>query len=358
MKQALLFAVLLTSFATPIAAGDFQTAAITPIRVGGSIPPPQKIKDVRPVSPAEWQRQAGGAEGIVTIDLTLGEDGRVRDAVVTHSIPVLDGAALDAVRQWEYRPTVVNGKPVPVVLTVTVNFPSQRALPPVVVAQAMIRLTSSRTPEGVTTTWEIPPSRASGLPRWNPETTAATLSVPEAVSTARTWLMQRNPQLRTFDLQNVALSRVHRGADVDFWYYQIDFFGYGATPQTSGPLFKAVILSDRSVVEPTQGGDANPAPTAYRPGNGVTLPRLLREVKANYTDEARRRKISGTVLVEGVVSTDGAFRNARVLRSLDATYGLDQAALDAAAQYQFAPGTRDGLPVPVMVTIEVTFMVK
>jgi TonB family protein len=55
-------------------------------------------------------------------------------------------------------------------------------------------------------------------------------------------------------------------------------------------------------------------------------------VKATYTDEARRRKISGTVLVEGVVGTDGAFRNARVLRSLDATYGLDQAALDAAAQ--------------------------
>jgi TonB family protein len=272
MKQALLFAILLTSLTTPLAAEDFQAAAVAPRRVGDNIPPPEKIFDVRPVTPAEWLRQAGGAEGIVTIDLTLSENGSVRDAVVTHSIPVLDRAALEAVRQWHYTPTIVDGKPVPVILTVTVNFPSQR-VPPVAVAQAMIRLTSSRTPEGVTTVWEIPPGRAKGLPRWNPETAAATLSVSAAVSTARMWLSQRNPeQMRMFELQNVTLSRVHRGADVDFWYFQIDFFGFGATPQTNGPLFKAVILSDRSVVEPTQIGEGNPSPGAYRPGNGVTLP--------------------------------------------------------------------------------------
>jgi protein TonB len=358
MRHALLCTILLMSVARPLAAEDFQAGAIAPRRVGGNIAPPQKIFDVRPVIPADWQRQAGGAEGIVTIDLTLGENGRVRDAAVTHSIPLLDQAALDAVRQWQYTPTIVDGKPVPVILTVTVSFPSQRVLPPVAVAQAMIRLTSSRTPDGVTTAWEIPPGRAAGLPRWNPETAAATLSVPDAVSTTRTWLLQRNPQLRTFELQNVALSRVHRGADVDFWYYQIDFLGYGATPQANGPLFKAVILPDRSVVEPAPGGGGSPAAGVYQPGNGVTLPRLLREVKANYTDEARRRKISGTVLVEGVVGTDGALHNTRVIRSLDATYGLDRQALDAAAQYQFAPGTKDGQPVPVMVTLEVTFVVK
>jgi TonB family protein len=334
-----------------------EAGATPPVRVGGNIPAPLKIKDVRPMSPAEWPEQGGGTEGVVTIDLTIGEDGRVRDAAVTKSVRALDQAALDAVRQWQYAPTIVDGKPVPVVLTVTVNFPSRRVLPPVAVAQAMIRLTSARTQDSLTV-WEIPPDRASGLPRWYPDTTAAPLSAADAVGIARTWLLQRNPQIQRFELQSVGLSRVRRGAGVDFWYYQIDFYGYGPTPLPGGPLFKAVILPDRSIVEPTPSAGDNPTPGVYRPGVGVTIPQLLRAVKPNYTAEALKKRISGSVLVQGVVGTDGTFRDAKVIRSLDADYGLDAAALEAAVQHRFAPGTKDGQPVPVMVTLELTFTVK
>ena len=58
----------------------------------------------------------------MTIEATIGPDGKVGDAKVVRSIPMLDQAALDAVRQWEYTPTLLNGKPVPVVVTVTINF--------------------------------------------------------------------------------------------------------------------------------------------------------------------------------------------------------------------------------------------
>jgi len=96
----------------------------------------------------------------------------------------------------------------------------------------------------------------------------------------------------------------------------------------------------------------------YRPGNGVELPRVVREVRPNYTADAMRAKVQGTVWVEAVVLPDGTVGESRVVRSLDSTFGLDQEALKAAKQWRFAPGTRMGQPVPVLVTIELTFTLR
>jgi len=95
-------------------------ARIAPVRVGGRIKAPTKIKDVKPVYPAI--AQSARVAGVVTIEATIGFDGKVVDAKVVRSSPLLDQAALDAVRQWEYTPTLLNGVPVSVLVTVTVNF--------------------------------------------------------------------------------------------------------------------------------------------------------------------------------------------------------------------------------------------
>lgn len=92
----------------------------TPVRIGGGIQPPQRIKNVNPVYPADAQNDR--VQGVVIIEATIGVDGKVIAAQVLRSIPRLDAAALDAVRQWEYTPTILNGAPVPVIMTVTVNF--------------------------------------------------------------------------------------------------------------------------------------------------------------------------------------------------------------------------------------------
>jgi protein TonB len=97
---------------------------------------------------------------------------------------------------------------------------------------------------------------------------------------------------------------------------------------------------------------------AYRPGNGVDTPKLLKEVKPQYTAQAMRAKVQGTVLLECVVQPDGSVGNIKVVRSLDATFGLDQEAMKAARQWQFKPGTRFGEPVPVLVTIEIAFTLR
>jgi protein TonB len=95
-------------------------APVAPLRVGGQIKAPTKIKNVTPVYP-EIARTARVA-GAVTIEATIGPDGKVADATIVRSVPMLDQAALDAVRQWEYTPTLLNGLPVPVMMTITVNF--------------------------------------------------------------------------------------------------------------------------------------------------------------------------------------------------------------------------------------------
>ena len=102
------------------AAAARAKARIAPLRIGGQIQAPQKIKDVKAMYPA--MAKSAGVAGTVTIEATIGPDGKVIDAKVVRSIPLLDQAALDAVRQWEYLPTILNGVPVPVLVTVTINF--------------------------------------------------------------------------------------------------------------------------------------------------------------------------------------------------------------------------------------------
>lgn len=91
-----------------------------PIRIGGTIKAPVKIRDAQPAYPS--MAVAARIEGIVIIDATIGVDGRVLDVRLLRPLPFLDQAALDAVRQWQFTPTLLNGVPVPVLMTVTVRF--------------------------------------------------------------------------------------------------------------------------------------------------------------------------------------------------------------------------------------------
>ena len=97
---------------------------------------------------------------------------------------------------------------------------------------------------------------------------------------------------------------------------------------------------------------------AYRPGNGVTNPRVLQEIKPQYTADAMRAKVQGAVWLECVVMSDGSVGDVKVVKSLDSTFGLDQEAIKAAKRWKFLPGTRLGEPVPVIVIIELTFTLR
>jgi protein TonB len=90
------------------------------VRVGNGVEAPRKLRHVAPVYP-ELARQAR-VQGTVTLECAIDPHGRVAQARVLSGSPLLDAAALDAVRQWVYTPTRLNGIPVAVILTVTVRF--------------------------------------------------------------------------------------------------------------------------------------------------------------------------------------------------------------------------------------------
>lgn len=107
---------------------------------------------------------------------------------------------------------------------------------------------------------------------------------------------------------------------------------------------------------PGEGGGTGGG--VYRPGAGIVLPRPIREVKPQYTADAMRAKVQGSVWIEAVVTPEGAVGNARITKSLDRVFGLDEEALKAARQWRFVPGTRFGQPVPVLIVIELTFTLR
>jgi len=97
---------------------------------------------------------------------------------------------------------------------------------------------------------------------------------------------------------------------------------------------------------------------AYRPGAGITLPTVLREMKPAYTADAMRAKVQGSVWLECIVMPDGSIGDVKLTRSLDPIFGLDQEAIKAAKMWRFRPGMRQGEPVPVIITIELTFTLR
>ena len=102
------------------ASGVVSYTPVTRLRVGGGVQPPAIISNVAPVYPEV--AKVARVEGVVLIEAVIATDGSVREARMVRSIPLLDQAALDAVRQWRYQPVLLNGVPVEVSMTIAVNF--------------------------------------------------------------------------------------------------------------------------------------------------------------------------------------------------------------------------------------------
>ena len=120
----------------------------------------------------------------------------------------------------------------------------------------------------------------------------------------------------------------------------------GARPARQEPV------STTAVAKPEQSW---PPAGVFRPGGGVTAPKVTKEVRVSYTPDALRARVQGGVALEAVVRADGTVGEVRVTRSLDKRYGLDDEAVKALKQWQFTPGRKDSGAVPVVVEVEMTF---
>ena len=132
--------------------------------------------------------------------------------------------------------------------------------------------------------------------------------------------------------------------------------GLPAAPSTGSGIGTGAGSGTGSGLGPGSGGGTGGG--VYRPGSGIVSPKILTEVKPQYTADAMRAKIQGTVWLEAVVMPDGSVGNVQITRSLDPTFGLDQEAIRTVKKWRFIPGTRQGQPVPVLVEIEMTFTLR
>jgi len=231
---------VLSSFPTHLTAQQ----ATAPVRVGGNVRPPEKIKHVNPVYPSI--AQAARVEGVVILELTVGEDGTVRNAVVLRSIPLLDQAALDAVRQWEFTPTYLNGVPQSIIYTVTVSFQLARA------ASASAPSAPGRqtlyTESGTQAVFDIPLERIGSLPRWDDPTAGGPpLPSNQAADIAANWIRERQTGA-TPHLNDITL-RTEDSPNGRVWFYVARFSVQMADGSARGPV-STVVLLDGSVVEP------------------------------------------------------------------------------------------------------------
>jgi protein TonB len=110
----------LAGISAPSVAAPPPPAAPAPVRVGGDVKPPRLVSTVLPIYPA--MAKTAGIQGSVVIQTSVEKDGSIKDSKVVSGPPMLRQAALDALRQWKYQPGTLNGEPVPVEITVTIQF--------------------------------------------------------------------------------------------------------------------------------------------------------------------------------------------------------------------------------------------
>jgi protein TonB len=227
-----------------VGAAASQEPQKPPPRVSGPIHAPTKTKDVRPVYPPEARRAR--VEGVVIIEATISATGTVQDARVIRSIPLLDAAALDAVKQWEFTSTLVNGVPTPVKMTLTVEF----RLP--------FTLAQATGPDSARQVFEITSDRAARLPRWDQSITPdPPLSASDARRAGERWLKVRNPHVKRFELVGLGLLQsfsgtvsAQCGGTTGCWHYHLSFAPIDGERQLPGGPYIAVVLLDGTIVEP------------------------------------------------------------------------------------------------------------
>jgi protein TonB len=114
------FLIIVGWLVAPVFTGASPQTPPQTVRVGGDVKPPQKTRDVKPAYPQYAVDHR--TQGVVIMDVTIGTDGKVKDEKVVRGLPYLTDAAFACVRAWEFKPTMVDGHPVQVIMTIPINF--------------------------------------------------------------------------------------------------------------------------------------------------------------------------------------------------------------------------------------------
>ncbi len=307
---------------------EFEKGAVRPAKTEL----PKLLRKVDPVYPPVAQQAR--VEGVVILDVRIDESGKVVDAMILRSIPLLDQAAIDAVKQWAYEPYQVAGKAVPAVFVVSVPF----------------HLPGSGAMQGAGSwsdraTFEAGAVRAIGDIKPPRLMHSVDPVYPEIARQARVEGMVIL-EVRADEKGNIVGAKVLRSiplldqAAIDAvkqWKYEPAIVNGKPTPI----LFTVTVRFQ-----------ADTAPGTKPVGAELVNPQLKTYVEPVYPPAAAEKKISGTVVLEIRVDAQGNVSDVKVLKSVPE---LDQAAIDAVRKWKYEPAVIDGKAVPVVATVRVSF---
>jgi len=357
------------------------------LRSGEKVKPPKLVREVSPVYPEEaWK---AGIEGIVIMEATTDTYGRVASVKVLRGIPALDQAAMDALKQWVYEPMVINGKPHPVVFTVTMRFNLKDKEKPEVggvvggveggiaggveggVAGGVEGGVEGGVQGGVVGGVLGGVARAQDLKEFEGDAVRAVgeIKPPKVIKQVQPVYPEIARkghvegivilEAKTDEQGGVVETRVLRSIPV------LDQAAIDAVKQwkyeplvIDGKARKVIFtVTVRFVLE--EGDKAKTldkfAQGAVRAEGDIKPPRLVKEVAPVYPEIARLAEVQGVVILSVKTDETGRVVDTMVLRSIPL---LDQAAIDAVRQWVYEPFVKDGKAQPIVFTVTVRFQLE
>ena len=340
---------------------------------GEKVMPPKLVREVSPVYP-EAARKAG-VEGVVILEATTDTYGGVAKVKVLRSIPLLDQAAIDALKQWVYEPVIVDGKPVPMTFTVTVQFKLDDKKPEVGgVVGGIYGGVEGGVQGGVTggveggvaggvsgqdlKAFEKGAVRAVGKiepPKLLKEVAPVYPEIARQAQVEGTVILEikADEQGHIVDvrvLHSIPLLDMSAIEAVKQWKYEPLVIDGKPRPVIFTVTVRFLLDSGfkKDVLKKFAAG-------AIRAEGEIQPPQLLKEVTPVYPEAARQAEVQGTVILAVKANEEGRIVDAVVLRSIPL---LDQAALDAVKQWVYEPKIIDGKAAPIVFTVTVRFVLK
>jgi len=289
------------------------------------VKPPKLVKKVDPVYPEEARKK--GIQGTVILEAKIDENGQVMDTMVLRSVPELDQAAVEALKQWVYEPMVIEGKPVKAIFTVTVRF----------------RLGEKDIEEFAAGAVKVkdqikPPKLVKLINPVYPETARQSKVEGVVILQARTDTQGRVKDAMV--LRSVPLLDQAAIDAVRQWVYEPLVIDGQAKEAVFTVTVRFALDKDK---EKAQGQGAT---------GEVLVPKLIKKVDPVYPEAARKAGIQGIVLLEATTDEQGNVVKVKVQKSIPE---LDQAAIDALKQWKYEPMIVEGKPKGVVFTVTIRF---
>ncbi len=295
----------------------------------GAIKQPRLIKKVDPFYPEEARKN--GVQGVVILEAKIDESGRVIDVMILRSVPQLDQAAIDAVKQWVYEPLIIDGKPTKALFTVTVRFQLDKE-DIEKFAEGAVKVTDAIPPPKLIKKVDpVYPEAARKAGVEGVVILEARIDVQGKVKNVR--ILRSIPQLN-----QAAIDAVKQ------WVYE-PLIIEGQPKEAIFTITVRFNLNGKGKKE-----------TADKTSTGeVLVPKLIKKVDPVYPEAARKAGIQGLVLLEATTDENGNVAAVRVLKSIPE---LDKAAIDALKQWKYEPFIIEGQPKGVVFTVTIQFRLQ